>query len=378
MKLPSLYLSVWGKKKRKGFVFTFVSCFQFGSLQLCIHLCQTTSACIPTSQRQAPAAELQPRASRQPAQPCVWLPGAFSQLELVSRCAPLYKTPLSLFLSRSRSSCVRCIHPSLALSPSVSISLFFSLSHPPRSLSLTKKHLMCVLMSLLGYCPHSPLLPPLSLSVWLPPLSFLGSAAAAHCCFCLPSLVCLFVCAAHLAATPSAFSPRATTTTRHGCKGRKVEVPPQSYFLPTWILRPLLSALTTKPAQDYPEAFAKAVFLTSIMVSVHGVSQAWPQKSKPHFQLNCKHTVDFICSATLWEFVCWHYDSPAAEHVTSVKWVDMVVRATEVQIATHSSPVFPTDCQNAHYTYQPLDCINVGSHVTSNTHSHSEWYRTHS
>lgn len=81
---------------------------------------------------------------------CLSLPGIFSQFKLISRCALLYKkTPLSLFLSHSLSSCVRCIHPSLShsLYLSASVSLLLSLSFP-LSVRLTKKHLLCM-----GWCP---------------------------------------------------------------------------------------------------------------------------------------------------------------------------------------------------------------------------------
>lgn len=167
---------------------------------------------------------------------CLSLPGIFSQFKLISRCIALQKNPLSLFLSRSLSSCVRCIHPSLTHYDSVSVSLLWPLPFPLSDRD-TKKHLRTLfkLMSTFGYLPILPSLP--LLFVWLCLLCF--HRIWCNCiCFC-QKCFSAFICAGHAQTHVCTH----THTDIHGCitwvgVGRKVEVPPQSYFLPTWILRP--------------------------------------------------------------------------------------------------------------------------------------------
>lgn len=191
--------------KITAFVFTFISCFQFSSLQLCIHLCQTTSACILTSQCQGSYIKLWLPATWHPSN-CISLPSICSQFKMISRCAVFYKTPLSLFLSRSLSSCIRHIHPFLTLSLSVSLLLFLSDSFPLSVWFPKKWHVwwcaflvtsltwLCCLCSL---CHCFALF--FAFSVCFPNRD--AAIAAAHACFfcfmsemplssCLPACVC--------------------------------------------------------------------------------------------------------------------------------------------------------------------------------------------
>lgn len=161
MKLPTLYLSVWKKDR------------------FCVHIYFLFSV-------QFIAAVYPFMSNHQCLYPHIPMPGSYSKpvavcfmtavkLYLTSQyiftvqadqqvCTALSKTPLSLFLSRSLSSCVRCIHPSLSLSVSLSFSIIVSLSlFPTLSVWLPKKHLMWALMCLLGYFPNLLLLSLLSL-----------------------------------------------------------------------------------------------------------------------------------------------------------------------------------------------------------------------
>lgn len=186
----SLFVCV-EKKKKKSFVFTFISCFQFSSWQLCIHLCQTTSACIPTSRCLAPTLNLWLSVSWQPSN-CISLPSIFPQFKLISRCALLYKTHFLffchvLYLPVSDAFIPLSLSLTISLFMSVSLLLFLSVSFP-LSVCLPKKHLMpctevlswflscsCYLRFLFNcFCSSSD----------FPTIFFLGSDAAAHC-FCL-------------------------------------------------------------------------------------------------------------------------------------------------------------------------------------------------
>lgn len=133
----------------------------------------------------------------------------FSQFKTISRCGH-YTTLFSFFLSCSRSSCVRCIHPSQFVSLSFSInSLFLSCSRTSQEVSnacaaymFTLQTYHCWLFSLSLTVLHTFSLP----------------LVVAHYCFCLKctyQLVYLFLC--------MLFTPQYLPI-QHGC--RKVEVPP--------------------------------------------------------------------------------------------------------------------------------------------------------
>lgn len=120
MKLPSLSPFVCMKKKKTGSHLFPV----FGSVHCsCVSICVKPP--VPVSPR-PDVSFLQIKrwlpASWQPSN-CNSLPSIFSQCKPIRRCAPLYKTPLSLSPSRSLSSCIRGIHPSLSHSASLSFSI---------------------------------------------------------------------------------------------------------------------------------------------------------------------------------------------------------------------------------------------------------------
>lgn len=185
-------------------MFTFVSCFQFGYLQLCIHLChQCIYPHIPV-----PGSHCKPVAVCIMTAFSLLLSSAFSQLKLISRCALLYKNPLSLFLSRSPSSCQ--LHSSLSLTLCISLSwfLYYSLSLFPSLHQTYQKASVWVDV-------HSWLLSQLTLAAFalslfffylfcslpLPPptvfSSFRWSSTSCFCCKCFFFYFCRCMCCTH-------------------------------------------------------------------------------------------------------------------------------------------------------------------------------------
>lgn len=148
-----LFVHVNNKKRvcvRIGFLFSvwlIAAVYPFMSNCQCMHP-------LP-SQSQVPTVKLAACAWRQPWACVSRFPVYFSQLKLISRCALLYKkNPLSLFLSRSLSSCVRCIHPSRThydcLSFSLMVCPFPTLTEIPRSIYSVKADVH------LATCPSYP------------------------------------------------------------------------------------------------------------------------------------------------------------------------------------------------------------------------------
>lgn len=142
------------------------------------------------------------------------------------------------FLSFSHvllSSCVRCIHPSLSLSVSLSFSIIVSVC-PTLSVWLPKKHLMCVLMCFLGLLSRPAIAASFSLQRFCSSSDFPTVLCRLRCSCQLLFLssrllsCCLSLCAC---CSPQSSSPLDTAAERGAERGRKVEVPPQSYFLPT-------------------------------------------------------------------------------------------------------------------------------------------------
>lgn len=193
-------------------------------------------------------------------------------------CTALQNPTFSLFLSRSLSSCIRCIHPFLTLSLSVSLLLFLSVAFPLSVWFPKKWHVWwCGFLVTSLTCFYYLY----SLCHCFALFDFLSVFSMLRCSHC--SCTCLFFCffclfflvwnaSLQLSASLCVF------TTRHGCITR-VKLRKESGSSPTVLLPPHMK-LRPRSFKRWPQTITQKPLhwhQDHIMVSVHRVSKSWPQ-----------------------------------------------------------------------------------------------------